>query len=80
MKTYTVRAYRSQDTVDQGSDYDRTCDTLKEAKEAARYSVTEEFRRLGEMSEVFGYALVENADGENVFDCFAKPSAHLARG
>lgn len=72
MKTYTVRAYRSQETVDSGCDYDTTEDTLKEAKERARYCTSEEFRKSGEMSARFGYAMVTTEEGGCVFDYCAK--------
>ncbi len=72
MKTYTVRAYRSQETVNDGCDYDSQYEKLSDAKKAARYSVTEDFAKSGEMSEPFGYADVKDQDGNCLFDCFAK--------
>lgn len=72
MSSYTIYAYRSQATVDSGSDYDTTADTLAEAKKRARYSVSEEFRQSAEMSTVLGYAQVRNGSDEIVFDCFSK--------
>lgn len=74
MKTtsYTIYAYRSQETVDSGSDCDTTADTLAEAKKRARYMVSEAFRQSAEMSAVLGYAQVRNGADEIVFDCFAK--------
>lgn len=67
---YTVRAYRSRATesAGEGCDYDRQCDTLSEARKAARYALSAEFARLGEMSAPFGFATVHSAKGECVFD------------
>ncbi len=70
--TYTITAYRSQETVSEGSDYDTTADTLAEAKKRARYTVSEEFRKSGEMRAVFGYSQVRNGADEIIFDCFSK--------
>jgi hypothetical protein len=72
MSAYTIYAYRSQETVDSGCDYDTVADTLAEAKRRARYTVSEEFRQSGEMSTVLGYAQVRNGADEVVFDCFSK--------
>lgn len=73
MNTYTIHAYRSQETVDKGSDYDTTADTVVEAKKRARYCLSEGFRQSAEMSTRLGYAKVTNdRTGECVFDCFAK--------
>lgn len=72
MPTYTIRAYRSQSTVPDGYDYSTEASTLKEAKRTARYVLTEDFQRSGEMSQPFRYATVAKQFGEIVFDCFAK--------
>ena len=71
--TYSILAYRSQDTEREGCDYDTTADTLADAKKRARYCTSEEFRVSSESSSRLGYAKVINdSTGENVFDCFAK--------
>ena len=72
MSSYTIYAYRSQETIDDGCDYDTTADTLAEAKKRARYTVSEEFRQSAEMSTVLGYAQVRNEADEVIFDCFSK--------
>lgn len=74
MITYTIRAYTSQEQEQRdGSAYDTSADTVADAKKQARYCLTEEFRRSGEMSARFGYAKVINdKTNECVFDCFAK--------
>lgn len=70
---YTISAFRSQADMEAGSDYDTHADTLKEAKQKARYCLTEAFRIYGEMSARFGYAIVRQAGStEIIFDCFAK--------
>ncbi len=61
---YLVESFRSSESTHEGSDYDMRADTLKEAKERARYSVTEAFRVSGEMSTRFTYARVmDTKDG-----------------
>lgn len=46
-----------------GASYSQECDTLKEAKQRAKYSLTVDFQRSGEMSEPFNYARVVVYDG-----------------
>lgn len=70
--SYTIYAYRSQETVDRGSDYDTTADTLAEAKKRARYTTSEAFRQSAEMTTRLSYAQVRNDADEIVFDCFSK--------
>lgn len=55
-----------------GYDYiDGFCGTVKEAKERAKYCLSEAFRISGEMSERFDYACV-CVDDEIRWDFFAK--------
>lgn len=79
MSSYTIYAYRSQDTVSDGSDFDDTADTLKEAKRKAKHFISDEFRASAEMSERFGYAAVHK-DGECVYDCFEPKKVVLTPG
>lgn len=69
---YFIYAYDSEETWEDGHLYETVADTIKEAKEKAKYSLSEAFRISGEMSARFGYARVLNRKGECVYDCFSK--------
>lgn len=65
---YTVRASMTQESMrSDGCDTESEYDTLKEAKERAKYYVTKEFAKITECE--IGYAcVIRNKDGVNVFD------------
>jgi hypothetical protein len=67
MSTYIVEAAHTQDDVEAGECvvYDDYCETLKEAKARTKYLLTDEYQRIGEMSEPFGFSQVLR-DGEVV--------------
>jgi hypothetical protein len=68
MKTILVLAAPSQAVLDNdGASVESKADTLKEAKQRARYYLTADYAKTTEMAEPFGYARVL-VDGENVFD------------
>ncbi len=64
---YHVYAYATSDTS-RGSAYDTPADTLREAKERARYCVSEAFRVSGEMSTRLTFARVMDREGACVWD------------
>ena len=69
---YHINAYTSHETMDRGTDAETTADTLKEAKAKARHYISEDFRRLAEMSARLMYAQVLDGNGECVADFFGK--------
>lgn len=69
---YTVEAAYTQDQV-----LGRQCvvvenwhDTIKEAVSRAKYVLTEDFRRSGELNARLGYSRIINQDGECLRDFF----------
>jgi hypothetical protein len=75
-KNIRVLVARSQDAVrNQSCDDVRECDTIKEAKHFARYSLTEAYQQSHETSELMNYAAVmAEEDGRDVcvYDYFRK--------
>lgn len=73
----------SVEAVDAGQCDDvRDCDTIKEAKEFARYSLTPAYQASGEFSEPMNYArIMANEDGRDVCvtDFFRKGFVPMAR-
>jgi hypothetical protein len=68
---YTVLAAWDQDDLDRsGAVIEDGYDTLKEAKHRAKYYLTDEYQRGGEMSRPLGYSQVRNQAGECVADFF----------
>lgn len=71
-KQITVEAARTQLQVEAGQcDVVQDFDTVKEAKDRAKYYLTDEFRQASEASERLGYARVL-VDGNCVADYFGK--------
>ena len=69
-KEITVRACRNADSYERGWDTEEThIDTVKEAKERAKYFLTEEYRNASEASERLMYAQVV-VNGEVMHDYF----------
>jgi hypothetical protein len=70
---YSVRAARTMKDVEDGQCdiVDDFCDTLAIAKKRARYLLTDDFQRSGEMSEPLRYAQVVR-DEEVLWDVFRK--------
>lgn len=70
MKYSNIRVLvgRSVKAVDDGQCDDvKECDTIKEAKEFARHSLTEAYQRSGEFSEPMNYARVAaDEDGQRI--------------
>lgn len=72
IKQATVEAARTQEEVENHQcGYVFTFDTLGEAKREARYCLTDDFARSGELVRPFGYARVMVGD-ECVADYFRK--------
>ncbi len=71
--TITVRVYAKQEDVRAyGCELEYShFDTLKEAKEKAKYYLTEDYRRSSEASDRLGYSQVLK-DGKCIYDYFAK--------
>lgn len=66
-KNIRVLVARSQEAVRNSCDDVRECDTIKEAKDFARYSLTSEYQASGEFSEPMNYAAVmADEDGRDV--------------
>lgn len=57
-----VLVARSQEAFRNGCDDVRECDTVKEAKAFARYSLTEAYQKSGEFSEPMNCARVMRGD------------------
>lgn len=60
-KQITVLGFSSQEDCQLGGGAcveDFHCDTIAEAKRRARYILTDDFMRMGEMSEPLGYSQV----------------------
>lgn len=57
---YEVRAFRFQAVEREGCSFDAGYDTLKEARERARYVIGQGFMKQAEMSQPFGYVQVLN--------------------
>jgi hypothetical protein len=73
-----VEVGRSMEQVaNRQSDDVRKCDTIKEAKDFARHSLTEEYRRANEFTEPMNYARVMVRD-ECRYDYFRKGSPTAA--
>ncbi len=72
-----VRAARTQqDVLNCQCDEIRQCDTIKEAKEYAKYVLTNDFQKVNEMSEPLQYAAIYAGNGDLtrkdiVYDFFA---------
>jgi hypothetical protein len=66
---YTIRAYRTEDTAN-GCDSESERDTLREAREHARYLLSQSFADLAEMSGRYSRATVHDKAGECVEDYF----------
>jgi hypothetical protein len=85
MKYSNIRVLvaRSMEAVDDGQCDDvRDCDTIKEAKEFARYSLTAAYQASNEFSEPMNYARVmADEDGRDVcvHDFFRKGFVPMAR-
>lgn len=73
-KSIEVRAARTQQLVLDGQcDVIQSCETIKEAKERAKYYLTVKFADLCEVYQTLGYSQVI-ADGECIADYFAPNS------
>lgn len=71
-KLITVEAARTQAQVENGQcDLVQEFDTIAEAKERAKYYLTEQFMRVSEANETLDYARVI-VNGECVADYFSK--------
>lgn len=78
-KTIVVRACRNAEDHEHGWDTEEThIETLKEAKQRAKYFLTEEYRNACEASEIMMYSQVV-VNGEVVFDYFGEPQAMIAQ-
>lgn len=62
-KIVVESSYSRAELEEKGCYYDVTCDTLKEAKQRAKDSLTIEFKRSGEMSEPYNYARIVVYEG-----------------
>ena len=71
MKTITVLAAVNQRSLEtNGADVEQTqCETVKEAKERAKYYLTEDFMRASESAVRLGYSQVL-VDGKVLHDFF----------
>lgn len=70
-KNITIFAGYSTKERHGGWQYEDTfCETIKEAKKRAKYLLTEDYQRLGEMSEPFKYAQVVG-DGDVLYEFYA---------
>jgi hypothetical protein len=70
---YEVQAARTQQDVENGQcDAVDVCDTKAEAVARARYLLTDEYQRVTEMSEPFGYVRVMRDGQVCVADRFRK--------
>lgn len=59
MKTIKVYSARNQLAFETfGADDERECDTLKQAKAFAKYSLSDAYMQSGEMSEPFNYSVI----------------------
>ena len=66
----TVRAYQSFEDMNSGCDIESEFDTIREAKQRAKYYLSEEFRISAEASKRLTYAQIINADGVCIEDFF----------
>jgi hypothetical protein len=67
-----IRAGRTQEDVLRGQcDVITKCDTIKDAKNKARYYLTDYFQQSAELSEPLGYSQVV-VNGECRYDYFRK--------
>lgn len=60
---YRVEGFQNADSVERGYDGSKDAETLKEAKDAARWMLTDSYRQLCEASECLKYCRVMLVSG-----------------
>lgn len=77
---YQVRGYRTFGDYERhnGCDIDYDCDTLAEAKQRAKYVLSDDYQRDCEASAPCGYSqVVRLSDGVVMYDCFRALDARI---
>ncbi len=78
-KTITVAVAETQYDMDRtGPQWEDEFDTIKKAKEKAKYFLTEEYRNVIETTTVYGYSQVR-VNGECLYDFFGRDSESQSR-